>query len=224
LSNPHNPGGTVWTEEELSRLAEICAENDVLVVSDEIHCDLVFEPHRYTPFANVAHTHNCLFISTIAPSKTFNLAGLSTSSVIIPDTKLRDTFATIIDTMHLTGGNVFGNIASEAAYSQGENWLSHLLDYVKKNIDYVENFIEKELPQINVMRPEASYLLWLDFRKLGFTPIELQQFLIEKARLGLNAGHTFGTGGEGFARMNLACPLSTVQEAMKRLKKAVSEM
>jgi len=221
LSNPHNPGGTVWTKTELTQLAQICSDNNVMVVSDEIHCDLVFKAHEFTPFAKAAEKTGCKYISTIAPSKTFNLAGLSTSSVIIPDAELRDAFTSVSETLHITGGNIFGKVASEAAYRQGEAWLNQMLDYVNRNIDYVEDFIKNNFPQIKMMRPEATYLVWLDFRELGLNPKELQEFLIEKARLGLNAGHTFGPGGEGFARINLACPRSTAEEGMDRLKKAL---
>jgi cystathionine beta-lyase len=126
--------------------------------------------------------------------------------------------------LHITGGNIFGKVASEAAYRQGEEWLNQMLDYVNRNIDYVEDFIKNNFPQIKMMRPEATYLVWLDFRELGLSPKNLQEFLIEKARLGLNAGYTFGPGGEGFARINLACPRSTVEEGMARLKKALKQL
>lgn len=222
LSNPHNPGGTVWTRAELSQLAEICTDNNILVLSDEIHCDLVFKTYKYTPFALIAENTDCPYVSAIAPSKTFNLAGLSTSSVVISDAKLRDAFSAVADTLHITGGNIFGAVASEAAYTHGEEWLEQLLDYVEANVDYLQAFLASELPTVKMMRPEATYLAWLDFNALGMNDKELQNFLIQKARLGLNAGYTFGPGGEGFARINLACPRSIVEEAAKRLKAALS--
>ncbi|MEA2042630.1 MAG: PatB family C-S lyase [Bacteroidota bacterium] len=223
LSNPHNPGGTVWTKGELEELAEICAKHNIIVVSDEIHNDLAFEPHQYTPVSNIAEKSGLRYVSMIAPSKTFNLAGLSSSSVIIEDNELRQQFNAFMETTHLSGGNLFGAVASEAVYTQGEEWLRELKLYLKANIDYVADFIAEEKLPVKMMRPEATYLIWLDFRDIGMNDSELKQFLVKKARLGLNAGESFGPGGEGFARMNIACPRVIVEEAMVRLKHAFKE-
>lgn len=224
LSSPHNPGGRVWTKEELQELAEICLENQILILSDEIHGDLVFQPSSFIPMASISREIAEKTITLTAPSKTFNLAGLATSLCIISSPDLRDRFNETIEKLHIGMGNMFGTTALEAAYTHGYEWLDQALLYIKKNIDFVCEFSKIHLPEIQVMKPEGTYLIWLDFRKLKLSEDALKKFIIEKAKLGLNDGNSFGPGGEGFMRMNVACPLSIVKKAMNQLKTALKEL
>jgi cystathionine beta-lyase len=223
ISNPHNPGGSAWTKSELSRLAQICLDRNILILSDEIHSDLVFEPCIHTVTATLSPEIAERTITMIAPSKTFNLAGFSTSSVIISDPDIRKTFLKTIEGLHLSQGNIFGAVASEAAYTNGEEWLGQMLLYVMENIDYIGEFLKKKIPGIRLIKPEATYLVWLDFRGLKMTTDEIKDLLMNKAHLGLVDGRMFGPGGDGFQRMNVASPRSMIIEAMERLEKAVNE-
>ncbi len=220
LSNPHNPGGTVWTEEELQRMGEICLKHSVLVLSDEIHADLIFEGHKHTPLASVSEKIAANTITAMAPSKTFNIAGLATSYMIISNPDLRGKFEKTINRWHVGNGNIFGNVALEAAYNYGEEWLEELMAYLKGNITYVHNFIAEHLPRIKVVFPEATYLVWLDCRGLKLGDDQLRDFFIQEAGLGLNEGRSFGTGGSGFMRLNIAAPKSLIEKAMGQLKTA----
>jgi len=222
LSNPHNPGGMVWKKEELMQLAELCLKYNVLLISDEIHADLVFKPNKFIPVASLSSEIANNTVSFIAPSKTFNMAGLSSSSVIISNKSLKAAFDETLHTIHVGLGNSFGIAATEAAYNCGDQWLSELLDYISANIDFVENYLKKYIPQIKMVRPEGTYLIWLDCRDLNLSDDELNRFFIEKADLGLNEGRTFGTGGNGFMRMNVACPKSIIEKALLNLKKAIA--
>jgi len=222
ISNPHNPIGRVWTPDELNRLANICLDKNILILSDEIHSDLVLPGYRHTTFASLSEKIADKTITCVAPSKTFNLAGLSTSSVIISNSDLRKSFKRIVANLHIGNGNIFGTTASIAAYSYGHKWLDALLDYIDHNIDFVENYCTKMIPEIIPVRPEATYMIWLDCRKFGMTGEELQNFFINKTGVGMNEGSTFGPGGEGFMRMNLATNHQTVMKAMEQIEKAVS--
>ncbi|MEZ5083980.1 MAG: aminotransferase class I/II-fold pyridoxal phosphate-dependent enzyme [Bacteroidales bacterium] len=219
-----NPGGSAWTKKELARLGKICIEKNLILISDEIHSDLVIPPFKHTVAANISEEIARVTVSMMAPSKTFNLAGMASSSVIISNTELRNTFQIMLDRVHVGMGNLFGMVASEAAYTHGEEWLSQMLDYVKGNLDYMEKYIRGNIPQIEMIRPEATYLVWLDFRKLGMSNEELKSFVLQKAKLGLNDGPVFGPGGDGFQRINVACPRAYVVEAMQRLEKAISKL
>jgi cystathionine beta-lyase len=224
ISNPHNPAGSAWTKDELTKLGEICIKHNIILISDEIHSDLVISPFKHTVAANISEEIANVTISMMAPSKTFNLAGMASSSVIISNPKLRNDFQVFLDRVHVGMGNLFGMVASEAAYTHGEEWLNQLLDYINRNVDYVENYLNNYIPKIKMIRPEATYMIWLDFRELGLSNEELKKFVLEKAKLGLNDGPVFGPGGEGFQRMNVACPKSIVEEGMKRLKHAVDNL
>jgi cystathionine beta-lyase len=224
ISNPHNPVGRVWTAEELLRLAEICLQNKILILSDEIHSDLVLPGFSHTPLAALSDKIADITITFTAPSKTFNLAGLATSSVIISNQDLRKSFNRIVDNLHVGNGNIFGTIASIAAYSHGHEWLEALLDYIDHNIDFVVDYCRKMIPEIIPVIPEATYMIWLDCRKFGMTGKELQNFFIKRAGIGMNEGSTFGPGGEGFMRMNVATNHQTVMKAMEQIEKAVSEL
>jgi cystathionine beta-lyase len=224
ISNPHNPVGRVWTPAELNNLAEISLEKNILIISDEIHCDLTLPGFIHTPMASLSEKIASKTVTLIAPSKTFNLAGLSTSSVIIPDPVLRKAFNRVIDNLHIGGGNIFGTVASIASYTNGEKWLGELMHYIDDNIEYVIGYCRNMIPEIVPVKPEATYMIWLDCRKFQMTGKELQNFFIHKARVGMNEGSAFGPGGEGFMRMNIGTTHSTVIKAMQQIEKAVSEL
>jgi cysteine-S-conjugate beta-lyase len=219
LCNPHNPVGRCWNREELEKIARICLKHQVLVLSDEIHADLVMPGYRHQVFANLSPEIADITITAHAPSKTFNLAGLATSSAIISNPELRKKFSKSIENMHLGMGNLFGSIASSAAYSDGEPWRLQLINYLDDNIRFAEAFIEKNIPSLKMYPPEATYMTWLDFRNFKLDDESLRHKIIHEAGLGLNPGTDFGPGGEGFMRMNLACPRSTLIEALGRLQK-----
>ena len=219
LCNPHNPVGRSWTMNELLLLGEICVKNNVLVISDEIHCDLVLPGYRHRPFAMLDETFAQNSITFHAASKTFNLAGLATSTAIIPNEKLRKTYNDYVEALEAHLGNIFGKVATQTAMAQGDEWLGQLLDYVQGNIDYVSDFLTTNLPKVKFHKPQATYMMWLDFNGYGLSEEELWHKMTQEAQLGLNRGKDFGVeAGSGFFRINLACPRSTVEEAMKRLK------
>jgi cystathionine beta-lyase len=224
ISNPHNPVGRVWTPEELGNLADICLKHNILMISDEIHCDLVLPGFNYTPLSSLSEKIAENTITLLAPSKTFNLAGLSTSSVIISNPVLRKSFNRIIDNLHIGSGNIFGTTASIAAYTNGHKWLDALLDYIDHNIEFVMDYCKGMIPEIVPVQPEATYMIWLDCRKFGMTGKELQNFFVTKAGIGMNEGSTFGPGGEGFMRMNLGATHQTIIKAMEQIEKAVSTL
>ena len=221
LSSPHNPGGSVWTQEELNRLAEICLRNDLLILSDEIHCDLVYRPYKHIPLAGLSDEIADHCITCVAPSKTFNLSGLSTASVIITNEILRKKYAATLDHLHLGGGNIAGNVASQAAYDHGDEWVDELMAYLAKNLDILQEYLRRFIPQIKMLRPEATFLVWLDCRELGMEDEKLNRFFLEKAKLGLTPGYLFGPGGSGFMRMNIGCTGATLIRALDFLRDAV---
>jgi cysteine-S-conjugate beta-lyase len=224
ISNPHNPVGRVWTSEELKELAAVCLKNNILLLSDEIHCDLVLPGYNHTPLAAISEVVADSTITCIAPSKTFNLAGLSTSTVIISNPSLRKTFNRIVENLHIGNGNIFGTAASVAAYSHGHKWLDALVEYIDHNVDFVKEFCRQMIPELVPVQPEATYMIWIDCRKLGMNGKELQSFFVHKAGIGMNEGSTFGPGGEGFMRMNLGTTHQTVIKAMEQIEKAVSSI
>ncbi len=219
LCNPQNPGGMVWTREELTALAEICLENKILIVSDEIHSDLIFDGYKHTPLPLVSEeiAQNC--VVCMAPSKTFNVAGLTTSVVIIPNKKLFARYERRLHTPHLHMGNIFGNIALEAAYTYGAEWVDQLNAYLEDNYRFLESFLKENFSQVVPMKPEATYLIWLDFSALGLSDEALNQKLID-AGIGLNRGVQFGKQGSGFMRINIGCPRSILQKALQVLVEA----
>lgn len=218
LCNPHNPVGRVWTREELKRLGETCIANNCIVIADEIHCDIVYKPNHFTSFASISKEFEQNSITFIAPSKTFNIAGLGQALAIIPNEELREKF--IKQRVGCNSGSVFGYTALEAAYRYGDEYLEQLLEYLKGNIDYFTSYVEENLPQIKVIKPQGTYLLWADMRGLGLSHSELNKLLIEKAGLGFNDGRMFGECGEGFQRINIGCPRKYIEEALKRIKEA----
>jgi cystathionine beta-lyase len=224
LSNPHNPVGRVWSREELKGLGEYCVKNDIVLVSDEVHSDLIYKGYKHIPTASVSEEIARQTLTCIAPSKTFNLAGLKSSVIIIPNEKLRSAYNTTLGNLSLGGDNTFGLAALEAAYQDGEEWVDALLDYLEENLALCLDWFRDNIPEIKVIRPEGTYLVWLDCRKLKMTNEELDAFFKEKARLWLDDGPMFGEGGQGFQRINIACPRSTLIKALDRIEKAVREL
>lgn len=220
LCNPHNPIGRVWTKEELERIVEICESYKVFIISDEIHSDLVFKGYKHISLTTVAPYYKDNIVTLTAPSKTFNLAGLYVSNAIITDEKLRSRYKELFSTTP----NVLGAEALIAAYNKGEIWLEELLEYIESNYNYVLKFVNKNVPKIKVIKQEGTFLTWLDCRELGLSDEELERLFLEKAKLALSTGTAFGKGGSGFMRMNIGCPISTVKEALERLKNAVDNM
>lgn len=221
LCNPHNPVGRVWTKEELEKLAAICEKHDLLIVTDDIHADLVFAPNQYTAIAKLSPEIAQRTITFISPSKTFNMAGLFTSVAVIPDAKKAKAYNNRLNDMHMGFANVFGIVALEAAYKHGQDWLQQMLEYVWSNILFVGDFLQSNIPEITMVAPEGTYLLWLDCQSLNLNDDQLRDFMIKTAGLGLNDGYTFGPGGSGYQRLNVACPRSILEDAMHRLMNAV---
>ena len=224
LSNPHNPVGRVWTRDELSELAEICNQKGIVLLSDEIHSDLLLPGMKHVPLASVSEKAAAITVTCMAPSKTFNLAGLSTSSIIIPDPALMEKYRTTLIGLHMHLGNIFGNVASEAAYTSGRGWLEQLMKYIEGNVDLLMDFCRDRLPLIRPVRPEATYMIWLDCRAMKMKAEALNRFFVEKAGVGMNEGSRFGPGGEGFMRMNLACPRATVLRALEQIETAIKTL
>lgn len=218
LCSPHNPVGRCWTEDELARIAEICIENEVILISDEIHNDLILPGYKHMPTAILSPEIAKNTVSFIAPSKTFNIAGLATSSVIISDEKLREKFQATLERLRVTGGNLFGMTASKAGYTFGDQWLTELLEYIAGNFALLEERLQDEFETLQLVPAEATYLAWIDFRKTGLSDDEIKHKLIHKAGLGLSHGPVFGSGGSGFQRMNLATPRQNVSLAVDKLK------
>ena len=218
LANPHNPGGTVWTKEELRKIAEICYRQKVLVIADEIHADLTLPGFTHTSFTTVSEEalHNS--ITFIAPSKTFNMAGLASSICYVPDADIKKQFFGFLDANELSLGTLFAYVAAEAAFAHGDPWRRQLLDYLVGNIDFTEQYLHENMPEVKMMRPEASFLLWLDFRAWNIPHKELVDKLIHEAKVGLNSGLDYGPDGEGFMRMNIGTPRANVLEALERIK------
>lgn len=224
LCSPHNPISRVWNREELTRLGEICLDNDVLIISDEIHCDLIYKDVTFTSFANISErfAHNSIVCT--APSKTFNLAGLKLSNIVIPNETLRTQLAKTIERTGLLGTNTFGVVATEAAYNFGEDWLTAVMAYIEGNYNFMQDYLAKHLPQLHLMPAEGTYLVWLDCRALELTPEERKKLIFADARLYLDEGEIFGPEGEGFERINLACPRGLLTEALDRLKTSITNL
>jgi len=219
LSHPHNPTGRCWTKDELKTIGDICVRNNVIIISDEIHNDLVLPEFKHYPMAALSEEIANNTVTCIAPSKTFNIAGLATSSVIISNNDLRKRFRKTLQQLHILKGNFFGTTASTAGYRNGAPWVDALMQYIRGNFDYLAEFLNTELPSIKLTHPEATYLAWLDFRETGLSDKQIKDKLILEAQLGFSHGPVFGEGGQGFQRMNLAAPRSTVEEACQRLNK-----
>ncbi|CAA7601622.1 cystathionine beta-lyase [Acididesulfobacillus acetoxydans] len=224
LCSPHNPVGRVWERAELEALAQLCQAYGVSVIADEIHSDLIYPGKEHVAYGTLSEKAAQQAVVCTAPSKTFNLAGLQTSNLIIPDPGRRQAFRKVMERNGIHHPNVFGLTALEAAYRQGGEWLDKLMLYLAENLGFLTDYLADKVPQVKVVRPEGTYLVWLDFRALGLEAEALQEFLLKSARVALNAGYTFGPGGAGFARMNIACPRVTLQEGLSRIARAVGEL
>ena len=224
LCSPQNPTGRVWTEEELRRMGEICNEYGVMVVADEIHHDLIQPGYKHIVYASLGKefADNCVICTSL--SKTFNLAGLQASTVVFPNAHKKEVFDKFWMNMDIHRNNAFSLTAMEAAFNQGEEWLDQLLPYLSANFDYVVDYCEKRIPKIKTYAPDATYLMWLDCRELGMSNEALHDFMIRKAKLGLNDGCSFGRSLNGFMRLNAACPRATLEQAMRQLEAAVNSL
>jgi len=222
LCSPHNPIGRVWERQELEKLVEVCEKKDILIVSDEIHSDLIIGNIKHTCIASLSEDAANRTITLTAPSKTFNLAGLKTSNIIIPNQKLKDDYSAVL-TKNGYGSNIFGLTAAEAAYSKGEPWLDALLDYIRGNLKTLEEYLTEKIPELEVFPVEGTYLPWINCGKLCLEDPALSDLFLKKAKLWLDTGVMFGTGGSGFMRINIACPRSILLKALDQLEKAVIE-
>ena len=223
LCNPHNPVGKIWDKETLARIGELCARHHVIVLSDEIHCDLTAPGLEYIPFASVSDTCREISVTAIAPTKTFNLAGLQTAAVAVPNPVLRHKMWRALNTDEVAEPNAFAIDAAVAAFTKGRPWLEELRKYLQNNKQYVQEYLEKELPQLSVVSTDATYLLWLDCTGLTGTSSEFTKFLRKTTGLYISAGSAYGREGDGFVRMNIACPMEVVRDGMERLKKGAKE-
>lgn len=224
LCNPHNPLGIVWEPEELKRMAQICIANDVLLVSDEIHSDLIFHGKKHTPTATLSKEIAKKIITCVSATKTFNLAGLQASTTIFPNEQMKQKFDGFWMNMDIQRNNAFSSVAMEAAYNEGEEWLTQLLAYISENFDFIKKYFDENIPKIRPNVPDATYLVWLDCRELGMSNEELRDFMIHKAGLGLNEGCSFGRSLSGYMRLNAACPRSVLEQALKQLKEAIDKL
>ncbi len=224
LCNPHNPVGRVWAKEELTRLGDICVKHDVIIVSDEIHADFIYPGHEHLVFANLKSEYLERTITCTAPSKSFNLAGLQVSNVFIGNPGLKSAFKAEIIKAGYSQLNTMGLIACQAAYEFGDEWLKELKEYLFQNLNYVKDYLEKHIPSVKLTEPEGTYLVWIDFRGLGLSEKELEDLIVNKAKLWLDAGTIFGPEGLGFQRINIACPRDTLALALKQLEKAISTL
>lgn len=223
LCNPHNPVGRAWTREELERMGDICYKHGVIVVSDDIHADFTYHG-KHLVFANIKKEYEEISIICTSPTKTFNIASLQVSNIFIPNRELKHKFRKQVDAAGYSQLNGVGLVACEAAYQYGEEWLNAVLDYIQGNIRFTKEYIEKNIPKVKMIEPEATYLMWIDFRELNLSSQELEQLIIEKAGLWLDSGAIFGKAGKGFQRINVACPRSILEEALQRIAKAVAEV
>ena len=224
LCNPHNPGGRVWTPDELRQIADICQEAGVMVISDEIHADLTLPPHRHTPFATVSPAAAAISLTFMAPSKAFNMPGLASSYAIIFNEEMHRRFHEFMEAGEFCEGHMFAYIGTVAAYREGAEWLDQMLAYIQGNTDYTEQFLRERIPSIGMIRPQASYLIYMDCRRLNLSQEELVRLFTDKARLALNDGTMFGKEGTGFMRLNVGCPRTQLQQALEQLEQAVNQL
>ncbi|OJU13742.1 MAG: aminotransferase [Clostridiales bacterium 43-6] len=222
--SPHNPVGRVWTTEELTKIAEICIKHHCIVVSDEIHCDFVLSGHKHRILSSLSQEIADNTILCTAPSKTFNLAGLQAANIVITNPELRKQMYKELTRTGYSQLNSVGLAACQSSYEYGEGWLSQLKEYLGENLKYIRHFLAEHLPQVKLIEPEGTYLLWLDFRETGIEPSELDEFMKHKAKLWLNSGEIFGKEGLGFQRLNIACPRTYLEQAMIRLKTAIDSL
>lgn len=222
--SPHNPGGRVWSEEELHQLGKLALRYNVSIISDEIHGDLTFKGHRHIPIASLSDEYAQITATCIAPSKTFNLAGLQSSCVLIPNAKLKRAFEHRLKTLSIHMDSYFGGAATEASYRYGATWLDELLEYLEENLQLLLSFFERELPQCQVMKPQGTYLVWVDCSAISPDPERLKQLMFKEAKVAFNEGSMFGDEGQGFLRINIACPRSILEEGLRRFAEAARQV
>lgn len=221
LCNPHNPVGRVWKQEELQRIADICLKYDVRVIADEIWRDLVYKGHEFKAFASLSKEVENITITCFSATKTFNLAGLQASFAVFPRKDELDLFDCKLGALDIKRNNPFSLVAMEAAFNKGEEWLNELVEYLEGNVDFVIDYVKKNIPKAKIIKPEGTYLVWLDFRELNLSNEDISKALIEEGKVALNNGTSFGDVGSKFFRMNIACPRYMVQDAIKRVDKAI---
>lgn len=224
LCNPHNPLGIVWEPEQLRRMAEICMKHHVLLISDEIHSDLVFHGKKHTRIASISKQIGQYAVTCVSVTKTFNLAGLQASTAIFPNAAMKRDFDRYWSSMDIHRNSAFSSVAIETAYREGREWLEQLLEYLSGNMEFVKEYCRQHIPQIKPNLPDATYLVWLDCRELGLSNEQLRKFMIEKAKIGLNEGNSFGRSLSGFMRLNVACPRSVLEKALGQLEAAVKAL
>ena len=224
LCNPHNPGGRVWNADELVRIADICARNSVIVISDEIHCDMALTGYKHTVFATVSEAAAQNSVTLMAASKTFNIAGLKSSYHIIQNEALRKQYSEYLTRSELDTAHLFATTAVAVAYNEGDEWLAQMLQYVEENIAFLDKYLKENMPKISFIRPQASYLVFLDARELGMPQERLVEFFLKEAKVAMNDGTMFGQEGAGFMRMNLGCPRATLQQALEQIKAAYDRL
>lgn len=221
LCNPHNPVGRVWRKEELEKLGDICVKHNVIIISDEIHSDIIYKNHKHIPFASINDSFANNTITCMAPSKTFNIAGLQCSYAITSNKKYFEALDKAFTRIDIKRNNAFSLVATESAYKNGEQWLDQLLVYLESNADFVIDYINNNIPKVKVKKPEGTYLMWIDFSELNKTDLEVKKALLNVGKVALNYGPSFGVGGDGFHRLNIACPKSMLEDALNRIKLAV---
>ncbi|MBR4849212.1 MAG: pyridoxal phosphate-dependent aminotransferase [Bacteroidaceae bacterium] len=224
LCNPHNPGGRVWSKEELVRMCEICAKYNVLVISDEIHCDMTLKGYKHIPFASCCDKAKDICITFMAASKTFNIAGLKSSYHIIQNSEVRQQYHEFLRKSELDTAHVFATGPVATAYEKGEEWVEQMLEYVEANIDFMEQYLKDNMPKMGMIRPQASFLVFLDARGLGLPHDKLVEFFVREAKVGMNDGAMFGEEGSGYMRMNLGCPRSVLEKALNQIKAAYDKI
>ena len=224
LCSPHNPVGRVWKKWVLEKIGNICLKHNVKIVSDEIHSDFVYPENKHIVFSSLDEKYQNITITCTAPTKTFNLAGLQISNIFIPNLEIRKKVLKQLDKVGYSQVNLMGLVACEAAYKYGRQWLNELKEYLLDNLNFLRDYLETNIPQIKLIEPEGTYLIWLDCSALGFEDKELEKFIVEKAKLWLDSGYIFGKEGEGFQRINIACPRETLKKALEQLKEAVDEI
>ena len=223
LCSPHNPVGRVWSVEELKRIGDICIKHDVVIFSDEIHADFVYEPNKHHVFASLGESYAANSVIATAPSKSFNIAGLQVSNIFIGNKKLRDAFRNEIVKSGYSQLNTMGLVAARAAYESGKEWLDEVRAYIKDNLIFFRDYLKENIGELSLIEPEGTYLVWVDFRKLGLSEKQREDLIVNKAKLWIDSGAMFGVDGEGFERFNIACPRSYLKKALDSLKKAVEE-
>lgn len=224
LCNPHNPLGIVWSREDLTRMCEICIRHQVLIVSDEIHSDLIFHGKKHIPTATLSEEIAAYVITCTSGTKTFNLAGIQAAAIVFPNQELKGVYDRFWVNLDIHRNNAFSSVIMETAFNEGEEWLEQLLEYISGNFDFIREYCREHIPQIKPNLPDATYLVWLDCRELGMSNEELKNFMIHKAGLGLNEGWSFGRSLSGYMRLNAACPRSVIEKALKQLEAAVAAL